>query len=75
MTGNMTVMFIVGFVIFALYLFGLVTMITKAHKQQRKELMNDPELKGYDWDAYEKGMEQTYNPKRKRRTYKRKTKV
>jgi hypothetical protein len=75
MTGNMTVMFIVGFIIFTLYLFGLVTMITKAHKQQRKELMNDPELKGYDWDAYEKGMEQTFNPKRKKRNYKRKTKV
>ena len=37
--------------------------------------MNDPELKGYDWDAYEKGMKQTFNPKRKKRTYKRKTKV
>ena len=29
MTGNMTVMFIVGFIIFTLYLVGLVTMITK----------------------------------------------
>ena len=75
MNGNMTVMFIVGFIIFALYLVGLLTMITKAHKQQRTELENDPELQGFDWETYDRGMEQTYNPKRKRRTYKRKTKV
>lgn len=47
MTGNMTVMFIVGFIIFVLYLVGLLTMITKAHKQQRRELENDPELRDY----------------------------
>ena len=71
----MIVMFIVGFIIVALYLVGLLTMITKAHKQQRRELENDPELKGYDWDAYEKGMNQTFNPKRKKRNYKTKIKV
>ena len=46
-TGNMLVMFIVGFIIFALYLVGLLTMITKAHKQQRQEMENDPELRDY----------------------------
>ena len=62
-------MFIVGFFIFAAYLVGLVTMITKAHKQQRKELMNDPELKGFDWEAYDKGMEQNFR-KSTRKKYK-----
>ena len=47
MTGNMIVMFIVGFIIFVLYLVGLLTMITRAHKQQRQELENDPELQDY----------------------------
>jgi len=47
MTGNMLVMFIVGFIIFALYLVGLLTMITRAHKQQRQEMENDPELRDY----------------------------
>ena len=46
-TGNMLVMFIVGFIIFALYLVGLLTMITRAHKQQRQEMENDPELRDY----------------------------
>ena len=74
MTGNMTIMFIVGFIIFALYLIGLVTMITKAHKQQRSELENDPELRGFDWEYYNTNYEVKPQPK-KRRTYKRKTKV
>ena len=52
MTGDLTIMFIVGFIIFALYLVGLVTMISKAHKQQRSELENDPELQGFDWEYY-----------------------
>ena len=30
MTGNLTIMFIVGFIIFLLYLVGLVTMISKS---------------------------------------------
>ena len=47
MTGNMIVMFVVGFIIFTLYLVGLLTMIVKAHKHQRRELENDPELKAY----------------------------
>ena len=36
MTGNMTIMFIVGFVIFSLYIWGLLTMITKAHKNRKR---------------------------------------
>tara|TARA_Y100000033_G_scaffold29023_1_gene27620 strand:+ start:478 stop:699 length:222 start_codon:yes stop_codon:yes gene_type:complete len=40
-------MFIIGFIIFALYLWGLLTMIVKSHKKQREEFLNDPELKAY----------------------------
>ena len=40
-------MFIIGFIIFALYLWGLLTMIYRSHRQQRRELENDPELKAY----------------------------
>ena len=76
-------MFVVGFFIFAFYLVGLVTMITKAHKQQRKELMNDPELSGFDWEAYDRGEEQTFTkrellstvPKKRKRTKRNKTKT
>ena len=74
MTGDLTIMFIVGFIIFALYLVGLVTMISKAHKQQRSELENDPELQGFDWEYYNTNYEVKPQSK-KRRTYKRKTKV
>ena len=52
----------------------LVTMITKAHKQQRSELENDPELQGFDWEYYNTNYEVKPQSK-KRRTYKRKTKV
>ena len=40
-------MFIIGFIIFALYLWGLLAMIYRSHRQQRRELENDPELKAY----------------------------
>ena len=40
-------MFIIGFIIFALYIWGLLTMIYRGHKQQREELENDPEIKAY----------------------------
>ena len=36
-------MFIIGFIIFALYLWGLLTMIVRSHKKQREEFLNDPE--------------------------------
>ena len=66
--------FLFGFFVFSLYLFGLVTMITKAHKEQSKELENDPELQGFDWEYYDTNYKVKPQPK-KRRTYKRKTKV
>ena len=37
-------MFIIGFIIFALYLWGLLTMIVRSHKKQREEFLNDPEI-------------------------------
>ena len=40
-------MFIIGFIIFALYIWGLLTMIYRGHKQQREEFENDPEIKAY----------------------------
>ena len=46
-TGNMLVMFIVGFIIFCFYLFGLLYSIYWGHSSQRKEMENDPELRGY----------------------------
>ena len=50
-------MFIIGFIIFALYIWGLLTMIYRSHKQQREEFENDPEIQAYfksledeDWE-------------------------
>ena len=40
-------MFIIGSVVFVLYIIGYVYMIYKAHNQQKKELENDPELRSY----------------------------
>ena len=40
-------MFIIGFIIFALYLWGLLTMIYRGHRQQREEFENDPEIRAY----------------------------
>lgn len=40
-------MFIIGFIVFVLYIIGYVYMILKAHNQQKKELENDPELRSY----------------------------
>ena len=40
-------MFVVGCIIFALYLVGYVYMINTAHKQQRREFENDPEMREY----------------------------
>ena len=40
-------MFIVGCIIFIGYMIGYIWMITTAHKQQRREFENDPEMKGY----------------------------
>ncbi len=40
-------MFIIGTIVFLLYIIGYVYMIYKAHNQQKKDLENDPELRSY----------------------------
>ena len=40
-------MFVIGFIVFVLYLIGYVYMIVKANAQQRDELENDIELTNY----------------------------
>ena len=37
-------MFIVGTIIFILYMTGLLFLVNKGHTEQRKEMMNDPEI-------------------------------
>ena len=46
-TGNMLVMFIIGFIIFCFYLAGLIYAIYWGHESQRQEMRNDPELREY----------------------------
>ena len=41
-------MFVIGLIIFILYLTGYVYMIIKASNQQKEEFANDPELQEYD---------------------------
>lgn len=40
-------MFVIGFIVFVLYIIGYVYMIIKANAQQREELDNDTELRDY----------------------------
>ena len=40
-------MFIIGTIVFVLYIIGYVYMIYKAHNQQKKEFESDPELRSY----------------------------
>jgi len=40
-------MFVVGLIIFILYMVGYLYMVTTAHKQQRRELEGDPEYRKY----------------------------
>ena len=40
-------MFVIGLIVFILYIVGYVYMIYKAHQQQKKEFDNDPELQTY----------------------------
>jgi Tfp pilus assembly protein PilO len=40
-------MFVIGFIVFVMYIIGYVYMIIKANAQQRKELDNDTELRDY----------------------------
>jgi len=47
MTTNMKVMFAVGFIIFVVYIYVLLRAIKWGHDSQRKDLLNDPELRNY----------------------------
>ena len=46
-TGDMLIMFIIGFIIFCFYIGGLLYAIYWGHSTQRKEMENDPELRDY----------------------------
>ena len=46
-TSGMKVMFGIGFVIFAIYIYALLRAIYWGHNSQRKDLLNDPELRNY----------------------------
>ena len=37
-------MFIIGSIIFILYMTGLLFLVNKGHTEQKKEMMNDPEI-------------------------------
>ena len=39
-----TTMFIVGSIIFTLYMSGLLFIVNKGHTEQKGEMMNDPEI-------------------------------
>jgi hypothetical protein len=43
----MIIMFAVGFVIFAVYIYALLRAIYWGHTKQREEMLNDPELRNY----------------------------
>ena len=45
--NNLTLMFIIGFIIFAIYVYALLKAIMWGHKSQRDERLNDPELRNY----------------------------
>ena len=40
-------MFVIGFIVFILYISGYVYMIYKAQQQHKDEFDNDPELRSY----------------------------
>ena len=40
----MTSMFIIGSIIFILYITGLLFIINKGHNEQKKDMINDPEI-------------------------------
>lgn len=46
-TTQMKVMFVVGFVIFVIYIYALLKVIKWGHDSQRRDLLNDPELRNY----------------------------
>ena len=81
-----TWMFVIGFVIFVGYMFGLIKAILWGHNSQREEMEQDPELKKYyndillnsnhiDFDGMgNQGRVPTSDKKRKRRNNKIKIK-
>jgi|TARA_B110000263_G_scaffold221254_1_gene209599 hypothetical protein len=40
----MNSMFIIGSIIFILYMTGLLFIVNKGHTEQKREMMNDPEI-------------------------------
>ena len=46
-TTQMKVMFVVGFIIFVVYIYALLKAIKWGHDSQRRDLLNDPELRNY----------------------------
>ena len=46
-TSGMKIMFGIGFIIFAVYIYALLRAIHWGHSSQRKDLLNDPELRNY----------------------------
>jgi len=47
MTTNMKIMFIVGSVIFFVYIYALLRAIYWGHNSQREDMLRDPELRNY----------------------------
>ena len=47
MTTNMKIMFIVGSVIFFVYIYALLRAIYWGHNSQREDMLQDPELRNY----------------------------
>ena len=48
-------MFIIGFIIFILYMSGLLYMIKKSHDDQKRKRMKNPKTKSYDQTDYDGG--------------------
>jgi hypothetical protein len=53
-------MFIIGLIIFILYMVGYLYMISTAHKQQRRELEGDPEMRDY-YARHNNGLDMDYD--------------
>jgi len=46
-SGNLFIMFVIGFIIFSFYIVGLLYAIWWGHNSQREDMLNDPELRNY----------------------------
>jgi len=46
-TSGMKIMFGIGFIIFAVYIYALLRAIHWGHNSQRQDMLNDPELRNY----------------------------